>query len=162
MGVTIAFWVLAITAVLGALMVISMRSLFRAALGLILCFISIAGLFLTLSADFLGIVQILVYVGAIAVLIIMGIMLTRDVECSNMASRFKLPAAVAGLAFLGIAIWVVLSTTWPLSQSEPTAPTTATLGNLLFGQGGLALGVEIAGMLVLSAIIGAISIAREK
>jgi NADH-quinone oxidoreductase subunit J len=162
MGVNIAFWVLAITAVAGALMVISLRSLFRAALGLILCFISIAGLFITLSADFLGIVQILVYVGAIAVLIIMGIMLTRDVECSNMPSKFKLPAAVTGLAFLGVAVWVLLSTVWPVSTAEPTAPTTATIGSLLFGQGGLALGVEVAAMLVLSAIIGAVSIAREK
>jgi NADH-quinone oxidoreductase subunit J len=162
MGVNIAFWVLAVMAVLGALMVISLRSLFRAALGLIICFISIAGLFITLSADFLGIVQILIYVGAIAVLIIMAIMLTREVECSNMASRFKLPAAVTALVFMGVAIWVLLSTAWPTSASQPTAPTTATLGNLLFGQSGLVLAVEIAAMLVLSAIIGAVSVAREK
>jgi NADH-quinone oxidoreductase subunit J len=162
MGITIAFWTLAVLAVIGALMVVALRSLFRTALGLILCFISIAGLFITLSADFLGIAQILIYVGAIAVLIIMGIMLTRDVERGNLPSQFKLPAIVAGIVFLGIAIWVMLNTTWPLATSEPTAPTATTLGNLLFSQNGLALAVEIAAMLIVAAVIGAVSVAREK
>lgn len=162
MGIEIAFWVLAVMAAAGALMVISLRSLFRAALGLILCFLSIAGLFITLSADFLGVVQVLIYVGAIAVLIIMAIMLTRDVECSNMPSRFKLPALFSGIAFMGIAIWVMLDTSWPVNTAAPVTPTTTTLGNLLFNQGGLVLAVEIAAMLILAAIIGAISVARER
>lgn len=162
MGINIAFWVLAVMAAAGALMVVTLRSLFRAALGLILCFLSIAGLFITLSADYLGIVQIMVYVGAIAVLIIMAVMLTREVENSNLGSRFKLPAVVTGTLFLGVAIWVMLNTAWPLSRALPTAPTSATLGNLLFAQGGLVLAVEIAAMLILAAIIGAISVAREK
>jgi NADH-quinone oxidoreductase subunit J len=162
MGINIAFWVLALFAVGGALMVVSVRSLFRTALGLILCFLSIAGLFITLSADFLGIMQILIYVGAIAVLIIIAIMLTRDVECSNMPSRFKMPAITSGVLFLGSSIWIMLNTEWALNQAAPIAPTTATLGSLLFGQGGLVLAVEIAGMLILAAVIGAISVAREK
>jgi NADH-quinone oxidoreductase subunit J len=162
MGINIAFWVLAVLTVSGALIVVNAHSLLRTALGLILCFLSIAGLFITLSADFLGIVQVLVYVGAIAVLIIMAIMLTRDVECSNMPSRFKMPAIITGVFFLGIAIWVMLNTDWPVSQSTPASPTTATLGNLLFNQDGLVLAVEIAAMLILAAIIGAISVAREK
>ena len=162
MGIDISFWVLAVMAVTGAVMVISLRSLFRTALGLILSFLSIAGLFITLSADFLGIIQVLIYVGAIAVLIIMAIMLTRDVECSNMPSQFKLPALFSGIVFLGIAIWVMLNTKWPVSDAAPVAPTTGTLGGMLFNQGGLVLAVEIAAMLILAAIIGAISVAREK
>jgi len=162
MGINIAFWVLAILAVSGALIVVSMHNLLRTALGLILCFLSIAGLFITLSADFLGIVQVLVYVGAIAVLIIIAIMLTREVECSNMPSRFKLLALLSGILFLGVAIWVMLNTDWPVSSTTPAVPTTATLGNLLFNQSGLVLAVEIAAMLILAAIIGAISVAREK
>jgi NADH-quinone oxidoreductase subunit J len=162
MGITIAFWVLAVMAVIGALMVVSLRSLFRTVLGLILCFLSIAGLFVTLSADFLGIVQVLIYVGAIAVLIIIAIMLTREVECANIASQFKFPAIAAGVAFLGVAIWILLNTEWPISQASPVLPTTATLGNILFGQGGLILAVEIAAILILAAIIGAVSVAREK
>jgi NADH-quinone oxidoreductase subunit J len=162
MGINIAFWVLAVLTLSGAFVVVSARSLLRTALGLILCFLSIAGLFITLSADFLGIVQVLVYVGAIAVLIIISIMLTRDMECSNLPSRFKMPAIITGVVFLGVAIWVMLNTDWPISSTAPTVPTTATLGNLLFDQGGLVLAVEIAAMLILAAIIGAVSVAREK
>ena len=162
MGINIAFWVLALLAVSGALIVATVRSLFRTAMGLILCFLSIAGLFITLSADFLGIVQVLVYIGSIAVLIIIAITLTREVECSNLPSRFKMPAIISGIFFLGIAVWVMLNTDWPVSSAIPTSPTTATLGTLLFNQDGLVLAVEIAAMLILAAIIGAISVAREK
>ena len=163
MGINIAFWVLAALAVSGAMVVVSARSLFRTAMGLVLCFLSVAGLFFTLSADFLGIVQVLIYVGAIAVLLIMAIMLTRDVEKGNMASTLKIPALVSGLTFAGLSVWVMLNTSWPVSSEAPTAaPTASTLGNLLFGQGGLVLAVEIAAMLLLSALIGAISVAREK
>ncbi len=162
MGINIAFWVLAVLAATGALAVVSARSLFRTALGLVLCFLSIAGLFFTLSADFLGIVQVLIYVGAIAVLLIMAIMLTRDVEKGNLPSTLKIPALVSGLAFAGLSVWVMLNTSWQVSSEAPTTPTASTLGNLLFDQGGLVLGVEIAAMLLLAALIGAISAAREK
>ncbi len=162
MGINIAFWVLAALAVIGALIVVTVRSLFRTALGLILCFLSVAGLFFTLSADYLGIVQVLIYVGAIAVLLIIGIMLTRDVERGNMPSTLKIPAIVSGMAFMGLSVWVILNTRWPFSSATPTAPTASTLGNILFDQSGLVLAVEIAAMLMLAALIGAISVIREK
>jgi NADH-quinone oxidoreductase subunit J len=162
MGINIAFWVLAVMAVAGALMVVTLHSLFRTVLGLILCFLSIAGLFITLSADFLGIVQVLIYVGAIAVLMIIAIMLTREVESGNLPSQYKLPAVITGISFLGIAIWILLSTEWQVSPVAPVMPTTDTLGNMLFNQDGLVLAVEIAAMLIMAAIIGAVSVAREK
>ncbi|RJO62861.1 MAG: NADH-quinone oxidoreductase subunit L [Dehalococcoidia bacterium] len=162
MGINIAFWVLALLAVSGALMVATVRSLFRTAMGLVLCFLSIAGLFITLSADFLGIVQVLIYIGSIAVLIIIAITLTREVECGNLPSRFKMPAIVSGIFFLGVAVWVMLNTDWPVNSAAPTSPTTTTLGGILFNQDGLVLAVEIAALLLLAAIIGAISVAREK
>ena len=65
MGLVIAFWILAIVAIVSALGVVLLRNVFRAALSLILCFITVAGLYVTLSADFLAAVQILVYVGKI-------------------------------------------------------------------------------------------------
>jgi len=159
MGISIAFWVLGILTIVGALAVVTARSLFRAALGLILCFLCIAGLFVTLSAEYLGMAQILLYIGAIAVLIIMATMLTHEVERSNLASPYKLPAIVCALLFLGVTIWVIMSTSWPIENAEPT---TTNLGELLFGSGGLVLAVEIAALLIVAAIIGAISVAKEK
>jgi NADH:ubiquinone oxidoreductase subunit 6 (subunit J) len=56
----------------------------------------------------------------------------------------------------------MLNTNWPVSNASPTTPTPSTIGNLLFEQGGLVLAVEIAALLILAALIGAISVAREK
>ncbi|MCL2140960.1 MAG: NADH-quinone oxidoreductase subunit J [Dehalococcoidia bacterium] len=167
MGSDLAFWVLAVTAVSGALMVVTMRSLFRAALGMILCFLSIAGLFITLTAEYLGMAQIFVYIGAIAILIIMATMLTRQVEHSNLPSPYKFPAIIGALAFLGVSIWVLLNTQWFLEKLPPiiqdiTPVSTSTIGLILFGQEGLILAVEIAALLLVAAIIGAISVAKEK
>jgi len=162
MGLNVAFWILAVTAFAGALAVVTMRSVFRAALGLILCFLAVAGLFFTLSADFLGAVQVLIYVGAIAVLVILAIMFTHEAECGNLSGKFKLPALLVATLFLGLAGWAMLATHWPASSAEGQLPTTAALGSLLFGQDGILLAVEIAALLLLAAIIGAIAIAREK
>ena len=83
MGLVIAFWLMATVAVIAALGVVLLRNVFRAALSLVACFLMVAGIYITLSADFLAAVQILVYVGAISVLIILGIMMTRDIQHGN-------------------------------------------------------------------------------
>jgi len=161
-GASVAFWVLASIAVLAALSVVLVRDVFRAALSLILCFLMVAGLYMTLSADFLAAVQILIYVGAISVLIILAIMLTREVQRGSPSNRFRLPAFfVAVLFFAGIA-YAMLNTPWQISSTPPLEPTTPAIAGLLFGQGGFILPVEIAPVLLLAAIIGAIVLVREK
>jgi len=161
-GASVAFWVLASIAVLAALSVVLVRDVFRAALSLILCFLMVAGLYITLNADFLAAVQILIYVGAISVLIILAIMLTREVQRGSPSNRFRLPAFfVAVLFFAGIA-YAMLNTPWQISSTPPLEPTTPAIAGLLFGQGGFILPVEIAPVLLLAAIIGAIVLVREK
>ncbi len=162
MGASVAFWVLASIVVLAALAVVLLRDVFRAALSLILCFLTVAGLYLTLSADFLAAVQILIYVGAISVLIILAIMLTREVQRGSPSNRFRLPAFfVAVLFFAGIG-YAMLNTPWQISSTPPLEPTTPAIAGLLFGQGGFILPVEIAPLLLLAAILGAIVLVREK
>jgi len=161
-GASVAFWVLASIAVLAALSVVLVRDVFRAALSLILCFLMVAGLYITLSADFLAAVQILIYVGAISVLIILAIMLTREVQQGSPSNRFRLPAFfVAVLFFAGIA-FAMLNTPWQISSAPPLEPTTPAIAGLLFGEGGFILPVEIAPVLLLAAILGAIVLVREK
>ncbi len=163
MGLAAAFWIMAIVAVAAAIGVVFLRNVFRAALALILCFITVAGLYITLSADFLAAVQILVYVGAISVLIILAIMMTRDVQKGSPANRrMRLPALVVAAALLGIMIYTVTKTAWQVSAEAPLTPTTVPLAGKLFGENGFILPVEIAAMLILAAILGAIVIAREK
>ncbi len=162
MGLTVAFWALAVVAVLSALGVVLLRNVFRAALSLILCFLTVAGIYVTLSADFLAAIQILVYVGAISVLIILAIMMTRDVHRGSPANRLQIPALVVAVLFLEVLVLAVINTPWQISNTPALTPTTAPLAIKLFGEGGFILPVEIAAVLLLSAIVGAIVLAREK
>jgi len=162
MGLAAAFWIMAVVVIAAALAVVFLRNVFRAALSLIVCFIAVAGIYLTLSADFLAAVQILVYVGAISVLIILAIMMTRDVQKGSPANRLKLPALVVGAVLLGLLIYTVTASPWNISPEPPLSPTTVPLAAKLFGRQGFILPVEIAATLLLAAILGAIVIAREK
>ncbi len=162
MGLVIAFWILAVVAILGALGVVVLRNVFRAALSLVLCFLAVAGLYVTLSADFLAAVQVLVYVGAIAVLIILAIMLTREVQRGSPSNRLQVPALIIALLFFGAVAFAMLSTSWPVVGTPPLEPTTPALAGKLFGEDGFILPVEIAAVLLLAAILGAIVLVREK
>ncbi|MFC2000969.1 NADH-quinone oxidoreductase subunit J [Chloroflexota bacterium] len=162
MGLVIAFWILAIVGIAAALGVVLLRNVFRAALALVLCFITIAGIYITLSADFLAAVQILVYVGAISVLIILAIMMTRDVQQGSPANKLRIPAFLVAIVFLIVMIFTVINTPWQIASKAPVEPTTAALAVRLFGENGFILPLEIAAVLLLSAIIGAIVLAREK
>ncbi len=162
MGLTIAFWILAVVAVLAGIMVVSLKNVFRAALALILCFLTVAGLYITLSADFLAAIQVLVYVGAISVLIILAILMTRDVQHANRSNRLVVPAFIVAAVVLGVLIFTVTNTNWQIATAAPVFPTTVPLAQKLFSQNGYILPVETGAMLILAAILGAIVIAREK
>jgi NADH-quinone oxidoreductase subunit J len=162
MGLAAAFWIMAVVAVVSALSVVFLRNIFRAALALVLCFITIAGLYITLSADFLAAVQILVYVGAISVLIILAIMMTREVQRGSPANKLQIPAAVVAAVLLGIMVYTVTATPWKVAAEAPLSPTIVPLATRLFSENGFILPVEIGAVLLLAAIIGAIVITREK
>ena len=161
-GLDIAFWILAIVGIAAALAVVLLRDIFRAALSLILCFLVVAGIYVTLSADFLAAVQVLIYVGAISVLIILAIMLTREVQRGSPSNKLRIPAFVVAILFLGVVGFAMLNTQWQVSALPPLEPTTAALAVKLFGEGGFILAVEIAAVLLLATILGAIVLVREK
>jgi NADH-quinone oxidoreductase subunit J len=162
MGLAAAFWIMAVVIIAAALSVVFLRNVFRAALALILCFVTVAGLYLTLSADFLAAVQILVYVGAISVLIILAIMMTREVTKGSPSNKLRLPALIVAAVLLGLMIYTVTASPWRIASESPLTPTTIPLAAKLFSQQGFILPVEIAATLILAAILGAIVIAREK
>jgi len=162
MGLAVAFWILAAIIVAAALGVIFLKNVFRAALSLVVCLVAIAGIFVTLSADFLAVVQILVYVGAISVVIILAIMLTREFTRGSPFNRLKIPAFIITAVFFGFVAYAVLGTKWQISTAAPQTPTTHALGELLFGPNGFILPLEIAAVLILAVIIGAIVIARDR
>ena len=162
MAFDISFWILAVVIVGAALAVVLLRNVFRAALCLILLFFTVAGIYITLHADFLAVVQILIYVGAISILIIVGIMLTRDFVHGNPSGKLRIPALIVGILLFGTLTFAIGNTTWHISTLPPREPTTALLGSKLFGQGGFLLPIEISAVLLLTAILGAIVLLREK
>ncbi len=108
----IAFWALSAAGVGGALGVVLVRDVFRAALLLVLVFMTVAGLFVLMSAEFLAVVQLLIYVGAVAILIVFAIMLTREVQQGNLPNRLHFPAGILTALLLAAFIYVVLDTDW--------------------------------------------------
>jgi len=162
MGLDIAFWVLAVVGIVAALTVVLLRNVFRAALSLVLCFLTVAGLYATLSADFLAAVQVLIYIGGISVLIILAIMLTREVQQGSPSNKLRIPAFLMAAIFLGVMIYTMVATPWQISATPPLEPTTSALAGKLLGEGGFILPVEIAACLLLAAILGAIVLVREK
>jgi len=158
----IVFALLAIVAVASAIAVIVVRDIFRAALCLILLFMTVAGIYLLLHADFLAIVQILVYVGAISILIIVAIMLTRDARQGQPLGNLKYPAVIVAACLLGVVVFGIVNTAFVMPDNVPLQETVKPLGKALFGDSGYLLTVEIATVMLLSAMLGAIAVIREK
>ena len=185
----VVFWILSVMAVVGAFGVVMVPDLFRAALLLIVVFIAVAGFFILLSAEFLAVVQVLIYVGAIAILIIFAVMLTRDVQHGNLPNRMQLPAAVLAALLFAALVAVAVDTQWeflPAEQQErvdlvQTSAVTTLTGDVLTEAGitgpeeqsevqhaGLAdllisdyvLPFEAVSLLLLAALIGALVLVR--
>ena len=163
MAHAIVFWILAIVGVGAALAVVLVSNVFRAALFLVLCFFIVAVLFATLGADYLAAVQVLVYVGAIAVLLLLAIMLTREHQRGSPFGRLRWPAAIVGALLLAIIVMAVTTTPWPVAELAAPKPTTEDIAKSLFSMDkGFVLPFEIASVLLLAAVIGAIAIVRER
>ena len=162
MAFDIAFWIMAVIIVGAALAVVLVRDVFRAALFLVLCLFTVAGIFVMLGADFIAAAQVLIYIGAISILILLAIMLTRDTQQANRASRVRIPAVVVSVLLGGLMICILLNSSWQIAELPSAVPTTASLGALLFGESGFILPIEIAAVLMLAAVLGAIVLIKEK
>ena len=158
-AVVAVFWLLAITAVIGGLGVILARNIIHAVLFLVLAFIAMAGLFITLSADFVAVAQILIYVGAIAILMIFAIMLTPNTSQGNDDGPYQGPAVLVGALFAIAVTTIVLRTDWGEALRGPFQTTAAAIGGAMVDK--YVLPFEIAGILLTVALIGAVVIVRE-
>ena len=158
----VMFIVISAVTLISAALVVTTRSLFRAALWLVLTFFGIAGLFILLHAEFLAIAQVLIYVGAISTLIIFAIMLSRGVMDPN-ARRFNDQwGLVAGFAAVFFVLLTAILTRMPWQVTTADAPADAIqlLGRELVTP--YAIPFEVASILLVVAMIGAIIVARER
>jgi NADH-quinone oxidoreductase subunit J len=157
----IGFFGLAGLTLLSALAVVTLRNLLHSALALAATFIGVAGIYLLLQAEFIAVVQVLIYVGAITVLILFAIMLTRRLMQRSLyqfTAKWWLAAPLALLLFAGLMVPTLVNARW-LERSKETMPAdaVATLGNKLMTT--WALPFEIASVLLLVALVGAIVVA---
>ena len=154
--IPLAFW--SVVTLVGAVWTVSLRNLFRAALSLGLVLIGVAGIFIVLSAEFLGFIQILVYVGAVLTLVIFAVMLTSAAQQPAMSipARQQWPAALLSAAV----VFLLIHATAPLVQSSSTtAPIlgASELGHALVTT--LVLPFEVISLVFVAAIVGALAVA---
>ena len=159
-GVVIAFWVLAIITLGSALMVATVRDLIHAVLFLVLSFVGVAGLYLTLSADFLAVVQVLIYVGAISVLMLFAILLTPRAGRDNAPVSYQAPIGVVAGLIGAVIVFVALKTDWPKADRGSFDNTAAQIGKALLDP--FVLPFEVASVLLVVAMIGAIILVRPR
>lgn len=153
------FIIVAIFTVGGALGVVATRNVVHAALFLLLSLLGAAGAYLLLFAEFLALVQVLIYGGAVTIVVLFAVMLTRSSEYPRITDNRQWPLALlmaaALAAVLGAAFWIA-----PPVVAEPQAPAFTGLAASLFTK--WALPFEIASLVLLVALIGAIIIARAQ
>ena len=155
----IAFWALAALAVSSAAMIIVVRNLLHAVLFLILSFVGVAGLYITMSADFVAVAQVLIYAGAISVLMIFAVMLTPQSSRDNAGNFLQAPAFVlSGLMIAAVSL-VAVETDWREAERASFDGTATAIGDALVSP--FVLPFEIASVLLVAAMIGAIVLVRE-
>jgi NADH-quinone oxidoreductase subunit J len=159
-GIVVAFWVLAITTIGCALMVAAVRELIQAVLFLALAFVGVAGIYIVLSADFVAVVQVLIYAGAIAVLMTFAVMLTPSADRKNSETAFQGPAAILAGLVLAVIVFVIFDTDWQISSRAAFPATTASLGEAFLKP--YVVPFEVASVLLMTAMIGAIVLTKEE
>jgi NADH:ubiquinone oxidoreductase subunit 6 (subunit J) len=162
-AITLPFVILGVMTIAGAAAALTLRNLVHCVLALSVAFAGLAGLYLCLSAQFLGFAQVLVYVGAVAILIVFAVMLTRGAEES---SQLKISASrgtgiVIAACVFGVLGWTVLSSavTRNALQTRPEA-TVKQIGTSLMTE--FALPLEVIGLLLTAALVGAVTIAMKE
>jgi NADH-quinone oxidoreductase subunit J len=159
---TVVFFVLATLTVLGGLASVLLKNTVHCALALTIAFAGLALLFLELDAQFAGFAQILVYIGAVAILVVFAILLTRgsDTPKDGVFSRTWLSGFAVAAAVFAVMGWAVM-------QSAPTLPhetavpvvTVNQIGNALMGR--YVLPLEIVALLLTAALVGAVIVAMH-
>ena len=184
--VDVVFWMIALLSIATAIAVIQVKDLFRAALFLAACFLSIAALFVLLRSEFLAVIQLLIYVGAISVLTIFVVLTTKDVEHGNPSNMLRVPAALLTTLFFLTTSVVLIGGEWNLIENAIIAggATSVDSGQVQLSADSLdsiaivftnsipniadlllqdfVIVFEVASVLLLAAVIGALALVRGR
>jgi NADH-quinone oxidoreductase subunit J len=157
----VAFAIMAITMVASALRMVTTRNVVHAALYLVIVLAGVAGIFILLGAEFLGVTQIMVYIGAIVVLFLFGIMLTKGSfgDDDGVTGERRLMAGLVGLLVFGVMAAALVESFADAELSRSGPSTTADIADSIFGY--YIVPFEAVSVLLLAALIGAIVAARK-
>jgi len=162
---TLPFWILAVLTLAGGVAAMTLHRLVHCALALTVAFAGLAGLYLNLGAEFVGLAQLLVYVGAIAILIVFAILLTRGGEGAeeHVFSPTGLAGAVIALAVFAVLAWAVETSGLAGTQAAANAVPSNTMQQI-----GMALmqryvlPLEVIALMLTAAMIGAVILAMRE
>ncbi len=160
---SVAFAIIAIVTIAAAVAAMGLRHLVHCALALTVAFAGLAAAYLQLDAQFVGFAQILVYIGAVAILIVFAILLTRGAEPArqSIVSAGWLTGVVVTLTVLAVLVYAIAKS--PLSRRPTPSPPDASvlqIGNALMNK--FVLPLEVVGLLLTAALIGAVIIAMRE
>ncbi|MEW6448822.1 MAG: NADH-quinone oxidoreductase subunit J [Bacillota bacterium] len=161
----IAFAVISAMVLFGGLGVVLLRNVFHALVAMVVCFLGVAGVYFSLQADFLAVMQVLIYIGAVAVVIAFAVMLTRRGTMSDsnrfVDNSFQLVIGTVVAGGLGVLLLgEICKIAWRISADKLPGDLTRFLGEAMLSK--LAIPFEIAAVLLLVALVGAVMIALEE
>lgn len=134
----------------------------HAAFSLLFTFFGVAGLYVLLGADFIGVVQVIIYIGGILVLIIFGVMMTERGKMLRLSVQLpgRIFAAILSLIILAGLVLAVIRTPWPIVPSPAApGPTSAAMGELILSK--YLIPFEVVALLLLASLVGAVLIVRR-
>jgi len=154
-------WVFGFVMIFAGLLVVTMRDIIRCGLAMIVCFGALAGIYVILGAPLIAAAQVIVYIGAISVLILFAIMLTqtKDAPSRLVFQSQAIPAAIAAVIIGVVVALAIAATDWG-EATERVRVATDALSKVLFDQ--YVLPFEIVGVLLLAAVIGGIFLAKRE
>ncbi|MBF6600609.1 MAG: NADH-quinone oxidoreductase subunit J [Dehalococcoidia bacterium] len=159
-GIVIAFYVIGASTVVSALMVAAVRNLIHAVLFLVITFTGVAGIYIVLSADFVAMAQVLIYAGAISVLLVFAVMLTPTGDRRNAETSFQAPALVLAGLLLAVVVFVIYDTDWRIASRGQFTTTASSLGRAFFSP--YVVPFEVASVLLVAAMVGAIILTQDE
>jgi NADH:ubiquinone oxidoreductase subunit 6 (subunit J) len=158
----VLLWILGVVLIGAGLLVVTMRDIIRCGLAMIVCFLALAGIYVLMGVPLLGAAQVIVYIGAISVLILFAIMLTQTKDAAPTRLVFQTQAGPASIAAVILAIVIALAVTatdWG-DVARNARLATEQMSKILFDQ--YVFPFEIVSVLLLAAVIGGVFLAKRE
>jgi NADH-quinone oxidoreductase subunit J len=161
MGELLAFFILALAAIAGGVLMLNLENVMHMVISLVFTFLSLAGIYVMLSAEFVAVVQVLIYSGAITIIMLFGIMLTKHDDRSRykVSSRRLLLSLFSAAAFFFIMFYGINDLNLGTQAAELHEENTKAIGMMIYSQ--YVIPFELLSVLLLVALIGAIILAKR-